>query len=138
MSVDRVIGLFAAAVLLVFGLITVARASHGCLQQRHVRKVGRPVVGEVTALDPKYRAYYGLYHLTPVVGYVFDGRRHESRVANQSGAADIGSTLDLLVDPADPQTPFAVYGQAITATLAVGVGFTVFAAVMGIWAEHWG
>jgi hypothetical protein len=137
MSVERAIVLLAAAVLLVFGLITVVRASRGCAQQRHVRKVGQPVVGEVTAIDPKYRAYYGLYQLTPVVRYEFDARTHEERVANQSGSAEIGSTVDLVVDPADPDTPYAVYGGAITATLAVGIGFTVFAAVMGAWVWHW-
>lgn len=137
MSVDRALAVLAAAVLLGFGLITVVRASRGWVQQRHVRQVGRPLVGEVTAIDPKYRAYYGLYQLTPVVRYELDGRRHESRVANQSGPADLGSTIDLLVDPADPDTPFAVYGQAITSTLAVGIGFTVFAVVMGLWAAHW-
>jgi uncharacterized protein DUF3592 len=137
MSVDRVIALVATAVLLVFGLVTVVRASRGWAQQRHVQKVGRPVVGTVTAIDPKYRAYYGLYQLTPVVGYEFQGRRHESRVANQSGAAEIGSTVDLLVDSADPDNPFAVYGQAITSTLAVGAAFTVFAAVMAGLAWHW-
>ena len=136
-SVDRAVVLVAAAVLLVGGIITVVRASRGWAQQRHVRRVGQPVVGEVTAIDPKYRAYYGLYQLTPVVRYQIDGRQHESRVANQSGAADIGSTVDLLVDRADPDTPFAVYGQAITSTLAVGIGFTVFAAVMAMWASHW-
>ncbi len=136
-SVDRAVVLVAAAVLLVGGLITVVRASRGWAKQRHVRKVGHPVVGEVTAIDPKYRAYYGLYQLTPVVQYEFDGRKHESRVTNQSGSADIGSTVDLLIDPADPDTPFAVYGQAITLTLAVGIGFTVFAGVMAVWAGQW-
>jgi Protein of unknown function (DUF3592) len=136
-SVDGVFVLVAAAVLLVIGLITVVRASLGWSRQRHAAQVGRAVIGEVTAIDPKYRTYYGLYQLTPVVRYVVDGRQHESRVANQSGALDIGSTLDLRVDPADPDTPFALYGRAITSTLAVGAAFTVFAAVMGVWALHW-
>jgi hypothetical protein len=137
MSASRELALVAATVLLGYGVVTVARAARGWAQQRHVRKVGHAVTGEVTGIDPKYRAYYGLYQLTPVVHYLFDGKEHESRVANDSGASDIGSTVDLLVDPADPDTPYAVYGQAITSTLAVGVGFTVFAAVMAALAWRW-
>lgn len=137
MSVDGVIALIAAVVLLVSGLVTVAKASRGFVRQRRVRRSGRAVLGEVTAIDPKYRSYYGLYQLTPVVRYALDGRVYESRVANQSGAADIGSTIDLRVDPADPSSPFALYGQTITSTLAVGAGFTVFAVVTGFWALHW-
>lgn len=137
MSASHELALAAATVLLGYGVTTVVRASRGWAQQRHVHKVGRPVAGEVTAIDPKYRAYYGLYQLTPVVRYVFDGREHESHVANQSGLSDLGSTVDLIVDPADPDTPFAVYGQAITWTLAVGIGFTVFAAVMASLVWRW-
>ena len=137
MSIDAVFALVAAVVLVGFGVVTVARAVPWWLRQRRVARSGRPVVGEVTVLDPKYRAYYGLYQLTPVVRYEIDGQVHEARVVNQSGAVEIGSSLDLFVDPADPSTPFAAYGQAITGALAVGLGFTVFAVVMGVWALHW-
>jgi hypothetical protein len=136
-SIDGVFTLIGAVVLAAFGLVTVARAVPWWLRQRRVRRAGRAVVGEVTALDPKYRAYYGLYQLTPVVRYDVDGHSHEARVANQSGAVEIGSSLDLFLDPADPGTPFTAYGQAISGALAVGVGFTLFALVMGIWALHW-
>ena len=65
MSASRELALVAATVLLGYGVVTVARAARGWAQQRHVRKVGHAVTGGVTGIDPKYRAYYGLYQLTP-------------------------------------------------------------------------
>jgi hypothetical protein len=136
-SVNGVFTLVASTVLVLAGLSVVVRAARGLLGQRHARRAGKAVTGEVTAIDPRYRSYYGLYQLAPVVRYAIDGRVREARVPNQNGPAEIGSGMELVVDPADPYTPYAVYGQAFVSALAVGLAFTVFGAAMGLWSLSW-
>ena len=59
--------------------------------------------------------------MTPVVRYYLNGRTYEASVLNRSDAVEVGTHLDLLVDPGDPYQPIARYGGDSVFAFAIAV-----------------
>ena len=80
------------------------------LRIRRARRIGLHVVGEVVELQT-HRRYHGGYNVTPVVRYNIDGHKYTCVIANRSDATEIGSRMEVVVDPVNPYVAWAMYGD---------------------------
>ena len=112
--------IFALIILVGMGA-TLVRAVSAARTSRLIRRNGAPVSGEVIRLDTRFRTYYGGYLVTPVVRYRIGGHQYEAPVANRSDPAEVGSGMELIVDPDRPYEPVAASRSTVGTALGVSI-----------------
>jgi hypothetical protein len=100
----------AEAVLVAICVTALVRAVVNEVRIRRARRHGLHVVGDVVELRTT-RRYHGGYNVTPVVRYGIDGRQYTCAISNRSDATDVGSRMEVAVDPFNPYQAWAVYGE---------------------------
>jgi hypothetical protein len=113
--------------LSVVGLVTVVPILADWRQQRSVRRGAERVEGRVVDID--VRGYYSLRATRPIARYHVGAHDYEVPVGNVTGRLPLGSSIDLLVDPATPSVAVAARGQSTTVTLLVRSGLTAVGVV---------
>ena len=121
----------------VIGLVGVALVVYtirNMLKMRKLRRVGTRITGEVIDNEARSRSYYGGYYLYPVVRYSLDGKWKEGTLRNWQGKIDLGSNIDLIVDPKEPWSPMAVDGDSTFRALVGSCVVLLGGMLLTIWA----
>ncbi|MGW7528410.1 DUF3592 domain-containing protein [Streptomyces sp. NPDC054783] len=115
-------------------LVTMAREMRRNVTLRQIRPTALELQAEVIGNNATQSGNRGAYFLTPVVRYYVDGKRYETEVANASSgrAADVGSSMTVLVSPDHPYSPMDPYG-GLGATLRGAIVTAVLSTLLLVW-----